>query len=228
MTRFRAIIAVFCAAVSPAAAEEVAIAPETGGVYVVDTATGAVRSLAPTQQFFDIALDSMGQLWGVTGAGVVYRKPAAAEVPTAVGPTGVFLNGLVVDDRDRLFGSGGSWIYRVDRSSGLAIPLAEIRGFQSSGDLAAAPGLLYATSMGPGGDDLFAFDPDTGEGWHIGQVGFRDVYGLIWDGSGLIGFTASRLMIRIDPDTGRGTLMGPIDVPGAAYGAARMRELVSG
>ena len=211
-----------------AGAAEIMVATETGVLLSVDTRSGAVRAEGLTPQFFDIAIDPQGILWGVTGRGMVFRMHPANRTMTPVGSTGSFINALAFDAAGRLFGAGADWIHIIDTVTGHARPLARIAGFASSGDLAWAPGRIFATSQAPGGDVLFAIDPESGQSRRVGGIGHADVYGLAWTGEALIGVTRSRLLLRIDPETGQGTVLAPLELPGAAYGAAARRDMISG
>lgn len=215
-------------AAGTAHAGEIAVATDTGALVTVDSETRAVHAVAQTPQFFDIAADSAGRIWGVTGQGLLFRVTPATGAVDLIGTTRTFVNALAFDADDRLFGAGNAGLFWIDQTTGAAMPVARIPGFASSGDLAAAPGRLFATSMGPKGDVLFAIDPGSGQSRRVGPIGFGQVYGLAWTGGRLIGVTRDRQLIRIDTESGAGTLLGPLDLPGAGYGAAALRELVSG
>lgn len=215
------------AAPSGAKAEEFAIAASSGDLYAVDASTQQVRRLSRTPQMFDIALDSKGQMIGVTGQGEVFRiRPRTGE-SRQIGWTRTFVNGLVFDATDTLLGSGGGAIYEISTDDGRAAEVQRIRGFASSGDLAQAPdGTIYATSGGGNSDVLFRIDPQSFRAQAVGRIGVRDVYCLVWSNAAqsLIGVTRRNQMMIIDTQSGLGIPLGTLNLSGDCFGASRLQQ----
>jgi hypothetical protein len=78
--------------------------------------------------------------------------------------------------------------------------------YRASGDLAFDySGNLYLTSVGPSDDQLFSLNPATGQGAPIGNIGYAEVYGLVYYNSTAYGFTAAGQVLAISPITGIGS-----------------------
>ncbi|BDG20291.1 hypothetical protein TthSNM11_24940 (plasmid) [Thermus thermophilus] len=173
---------------------------------------------------FDLAWDgSSSTAWAVGDAGyTLYRLEVASGRATRVGSTGAFINALAVDPSSgRLFGLGGSRVYEVNPETGSA---ASIQGIQlscgSSGDVAWVEGayLLVTLDCGdPSGDVLAKVDFSTKQVLRVGTIGFSGVYGLSYKNRVLYGATAGGQLIRIDEQTGLGTLVR--NLPFGVYGS---------
>jgi len=218
---------------APAGADTIAVSTSTGGLYLVDTETLVARRIADTVQMFDIAVSEEGTFYGVTGGGDLWRIDPEGGKHVLLGNTGVFVNALVMDDTTLLLGAGDDGLYLISTRDGRADLFERLPGFSSSGDLAMGPDAdLYATgSPGPRSmDTLYRIDPRTLEIIAIGEgIGFRGVYGLVWSDTigRLFGVTEARELIEIDAATGRGVLLGVLDIDGLGYGAARLRPGLS-
>jgi len=97
--------------------------------------------------------------------------------------------------------------------------------FNSSGDLVfdATNNRFLATSTGTTSDSLFSVSL-TGQATRIGDIGFKNVFGISSTIGGFIGFTEDKKYIFIDSITGKGTLYknvtGVSDAIGAIEGAS--------
>jgi PEP-CTERM motif len=120
----------------------------------------------------------------------------------------VFINALGFSSKNVLYGAGDSGFYTINTSTGAASLVANISGFNSSGDLVFDPvnnrflgtsGFFNSTS-----DTLFSISLN-GTATAIGSIGFSDVYGLFFENGTLFGYTANREQITIDLTTGAGT-----------------------
>ncbi|MFH1765092.1 MAG: hypothetical protein ABIF09_12970, partial [Gemmatimonadota bacterium] len=120
------------------------------------------------------------------------------------------INALAFDQAGKLFAAGNSGeLIRIDRDSGTILGTIPLNPFViSSGDLVFLPdGRLLATvTGGTGGDRLAEIDPTTGAVRIVGEVGFRAVYGLSFFDGIIWGLTEHRELLRINPNTGGGTL----------------------
>lgn len=103
-------------------------------------------------------------------------------------------------------GSEGEF-YTVDTTTGKATLVAKIPGFSASGDLAYDPtsGRFFATSRNQTANDSLYSIGLTGDAQLIGNIGFTNVWGLLFENGTLYGFTPQQ-QIKINPATGAGTL----------------------
>lgn len=112
-------------------------------------------------------------------------------------------------------GSEGDF-YTVDTTTGKATLIATIPGFSASGDLAfdATSGRFFATSRNQNTNDSLYSIGLTGDATLIGDVGFRNVWGLLVEDGNLYGFTPQQ-QIKINWVTGTGTLDKTVTTDGA-------------
>jgi hypothetical protein len=104
-------------------------------------------------------------------------------------------------------------------------------GLVSAGDLVAVrSGIMYGTSSttAGGGDAsadniLIRVDTTTGVATAVGPIGFADVWGLAYSNARVIGFTTAGQIVKIDPQTGAGTLLA---TPGIMFWGAGQSPLV--
>jgi len=215
----------------PAATGEIYVNTSIGDLYLVQEATGSATYVMTAPQFFDIALDRQGRMFGVTAQGELYRVFPEDGAYRRVGNTGVFVNGLTFDAAGTLLATGYDRLYTLDTETGRATPIAVFPGFNSSGDLTVAPdGALYATtSTGPDAEDaVVRIDPARQNLLLLGGgTGFRNVYGLVWRNGRLIGVTEARELIAIDVADGSGTLLTTLPIRGWGYGAARAHDMAT-
>ena len=185
------------------------VSTSNGEVGSVDETTGVYTSLiGGTPTFTDVALDPDDQLWGITFSRL-YSIDLESETTTNIGSLGASLNGLGFSDDGTLYGTGGSGFYSINTGTGAASLISSISGFSSSGDIVydADLDLFWATS---GGDSLWSITKE-GIANKIGNIGFRNVYGLAFgDGNTLYGYTANRQQIALDLETGAGTFVQSI------------------
>lgn len=115
-------------------------------------------------------------------------------------------------------GSEGDF-YTVDTTTGKATLIATIPGFSASGDLAydATSGRFFATSSNQGSNDSLYSIGLTGDARLIGNIGFRNVWGLLLENGTLYGFTPQQ-QIKINLTTGAGTLDKPVTPDGVITG----------
>lgn len=189
-------------------ANAVYIGDAAGNLYDLDVTTNSSALIGNSGvTFFDIALDpTTGNLYGVSGAGVLYSVNTTDASATTIGSTGQFINGLTFDSSGTLFGSGLTSLFTVNLGTGAATTVGST-GFNSSGDLAFdSSGNLYMSATGgANGDLLISVDDATGVGTSIGEIGYSAVYGLNYLGGTLYGFTLDGRTLSIDTSTGTGT-----------------------
>jgi hypothetical protein len=183
---------------------------EWNQLAVLDIAAKTAKIIGNTQAFLnDIAFDSSGTLYGISGD-QLYRVDPSTAVATSVGPLGI------VDTTSLEFGPDGK-LYTANTSLDTVNPVTGAAttighggaiAYRSSGDLAFLGSRMYLTSIhDPTTDALFRLNPTTGAGTFVGYIGFPNVYGLSTnDNVTLYGFTGNKV-IKIDPATGAGTLV---------------------
>lgn len=185
------------------------VSTSNGSVGSVDEATGVYTHLLSSRGFTDIALDTAGDLWGITSSNL-YSIDLNASSANLVGSFGGgSLNGLGFSSDGALYGTGGSGFYSVDTNTGVASKIASLSGFRSSGDIVydETRDLFWATSSG---DSLWAITKD-GISNKVGNIGYRSVYGLAFgDDNTLFGYTSRGQQLALNLDTGSGTFVKSI------------------
>ena len=206
------------------AAEAVSfINTSNGQLGTIESSTGLflpIETGAPA--FFDIGIDSQNNFFGITGGESIYRVDLSTNTSSFIGSAGTFINGIGFDGTDVLYGTGGSGLYTIDLFTGAASLVSSISGFSSSGDLAYDPrqDRFFATSNAGNTDQLWSLEKD-GTATLIGDVGFNNVYGLLFEDGTLFGYTANRQQISIDLTTGAGNFEGNVSgTTGSIFGAA--------
>jgi hypothetical protein len=182
------------------------ISTQTGQVGTIDTSTGAFTQLASGPFMYDIALSNDDRLFGSDAYNLVDISPTSSKFST-IGNFGAFINGLGFASNNTLYGTGSSGFYEVNTLTGAATLIANIAGFNSSGDIAydVANNRFLATSAG---DSLWSIALN-GSATKIGNIGFGQVYGLLFDQKTvyqktLYGYTGGQ-QIAINTTTGEGT-----------------------
>lgn len=193
-------------------------------LYIVDPATGATTLMGYTgvSQITDIAFSARNFLYGITFSSLYHLDPYTAE-GTYIGSTGFSnLNALVTSPEGIIYAANTSYgqFIRIDENTGEGTYIGNFgSGLSSSGDMIYTDdGTLYATLNRSGYTNawLATIDPGTGTATLIGDIGFKDVWGLsIRDGI-MYGVTPSGQLLQIDPASGAGALIGT-DV-GIAHG----------
>lgn len=176
------------------------VVDSTGQLASVDLATGIAYPIGtPATQFSDIAFDAKKNLWAVDRYTFYKIDPDAREIP--IGQHSVpRANALAFGPDGTLYaaGSGSTWLYTIDMSTGAGTPLVDI-GHICDGGLAWLDGKLVLSSK----EQLVSVDP--GNHWQatvLGTIGFQSVWGLSVTSDGeLYGF-AGQDIITIDPTTG--------------------------
>ena len=194
------------------------LSTDAGQVGVINTSTGGFTEVARGPFMYDIALSSDNKLFGSDSNNLVGINPALGTFST-IGSFGTFINGLGFTSSDNLlYGTGGTGFYRVNTLTGAARLIANIAGFNSSGDLAydVANNRFLSTSRG---DSLWSIGLN-GRAAQIGNIGFSQVHGLLFDQGTLYGYTGKK-QITINTATGAGTFSKDVvGVDGSIGGAA--------
>ncbi len=199
----------------------ITIGTSTGGIYDVDTSTGAATLIANGTTMTDIARDASGALWGVT-FGNLYSIDTSTNTFTNVGSLGINNMNALTFNGSTLYGAGyGSGnLYTINTSSGSATSLGT-GSYASAGDLAFdAGGSLYLAANTSPNDTLVELDPTNGSSTLIGGMGIDNSYGLAFVDSVMYGVSSAGGLYIVNTNTGATTSIGPITgISGAIYGA---------
>jgi len=193
------------------------ISTSAGQVGVINTSTGGFTEVARGSFMFDLALSSDNKLFGSDASNLVGINPVLGTF-SKIGSFRAFINSLGFDSNNSLYATGGSGFYGVNTLTGAASLIARISGFSSSGDLAydVANNRFLATSKG---DSLWSIALN-GSAARIGDIGFSQVHGLLFDQGTLYGY-AGQQQIVINTATGAGTFSKNVaGVNGSIGGAA--------
>ncbi|MFO0562846.1 MAG: hypothetical protein U0269_32805 [Polyangiales bacterium] len=189
-----------------------AFAHGSTGLYEVLLPAARVRTIAPVRvSLTDIALHPDRTLYGIGAAGLYRVDPDTGAAESVVALPLPFAS-LDATQDGQLFAAAGNTLYRIDVAAGGAVPVAEFPpGLESSGDLAVLEGRLLATArtdMTTTDDTLVELHTDrSAPARVIGHVGTGCVWGLAAFGPTLYGFSCMGQVLRIDPNTGRGTTL---------------------
>ena len=193
------------------------ISTSAGQVGVINTSTGGFTEVARGPFMYDIALSSDNKLFGTDSSNLVAINPTLGTFST-IGSFGTLINGLGFDSNNSLYGTGDTGFYGVNTLTGAASLIANIAGFDSSGDIAydVANNRFLSTSSG---DSLWSIALN-GSAAKIGNIGFSQVYGLLFDRGTLYGYSGQQ-QIAINTATGAGTFSKNVaGVNGPIGGAA--------
>ena len=199
------------------------ISDSKGNLYAYDITTNGVTLIGNSGKgaWYDIALNPLtGKLYGITGLGVLYSISTTDGSAKYIGKTGKIINGLAFDSSGNLYGSGYEFLYTIDLLTGCATKVAKT-GYNSSGDIAFDKnGNIYMTANKywlEESDSLIYYDFVSGDAKEIGKIGYQAVWGIGFADDTLYGFTFGNETIKIDINTGKGTLVAENGI--SAYGA---------
>ena len=202
------------------------ISDSGGRLGTVDVATGSTTVVGNMgQAMFDIAFDSVGNLWGISGGAQLFSINSSTAVATLVGSTGTgFINSLVFGPGGVLYAAGSS-LYSLNTSTGAGTLIGTGGGYSSSGDLAFVGGNLYLSSDPTLNDSLFEIDETTGVGTNIGPIGFNAVFGLATPDNVTLYGLSGTTVLSINTATGAGAaVVGYGGGLTAAFGTAFRTE----
>ncbi len=193
-------------------------------LYVVDIETRNATLVSQTDVlFYDIAFDSSGELYGVSGEEELYQIDPFSGATTLVGDVGTRTNSLVFGPDGTLWSAGVDALYTVDTETGAAAFAVDLAPFDSAGDLAFdnQGNLLLATLQGM----LLRIDTEVGSFVTLGEIGFPNVLGLTRaDNGNLFGFTSGNQLLGVDQNAGAAENLGTITAldftPGQTYGSS--------
>ena len=196
------------------------ISTSAGKVGVINTSTGGFTEVAHGAFMFDLALSSDNKLFGSTSLILLGINPELGTF-SIIGSFGAFINSLGFGSNNSLYGTGRSGFYGINTLTGAASLIAHIAGFTSSGDIAydVANNRFLAISKFDISESLWSIALN-GSAAKIGDIGFSEVYSLLFDQGTLYGY-AGQQQIAINTATGAGTFSKNVaGVEGVVGGAA--------
>ena len=171
----------------------------------------------------DLAVNADGDVY-VSGYDALYRVDPETAALTHVGDFDVdesffaltFLGEGVIRPVETLIGATNEGVYyEIDPTDASTQRLGQYPdGWISSGDIVSVGGRAFATLKDPDNldaPDVLAEITFTASGSstvrELGSTFFRQLFGLGSWGDSLYGFSNSGELVRLDPDTGRGTIV---------------------
>lgn len=205
-------------------------------LYVVNPSGWTVTKLGSfgvADQITDLAVTPNGALYAVSFTSLYSVNKTTGKATYVAGVSGSGNNALTfLPGGDLLAADSSGDLKKLSPSSGTVTPVGNFgAGLSSSGDLVAvASGTLYGvSSTAAGGGDasgnnlLIRVDAASGAATVVGPIGYGSVWGLAYVNATVIGFTTSGQILKIDPQTGAGTLLATRSV---AFWGAAMSPLV--
>lgn len=187
-------------------------AATNGSIVSVNTITGATVVVGNAGvTLTDIALDSNGDLWGVTRLGGLYSVDTSTGLASFSSALNAFeLNALVSDGVGGLFAANqfGDF-YTINTTTGVATLIGNM-GVGSAGDLEFANSTLYLSAIPDISDptapnELWTVDPATGAATFVGSFGVPNMFGLAFESGVMWGLEGTNVY-SIDLATGAATL----------------------
>jgi Bacterial pre-peptidase C-terminal domain len=178
----------------------------------IDPTTGIFSLVSKSSASYnDIASAPNSDLFGVSSI-ALYKVDPTTGISSRIGSLGTSINmdSLAFASSGGLYAAGGSEFYSINTATGAATLIANIPGFESSGDLIydVTSDRFLATSKNDSvdfaNDRLYSIGLN-GDAILIGDVGFPDVWGMAIANGILYGYTSNRRQIIINPTTGMGT-----------------------
>jgi hypothetical protein len=181
------------------------------------TTIGIFAEAGMSFEMYDIAIDSSGDLIGVSDGSLYAINPTTAACTYLAHVSNSSPNGLTFLPDGRLVLAGEDVQILNPQTFALEQELVPPGRYSTSGDIVALPdGMLYWAVLASGNDELIRIDPSNGGLTDLGQLGASGVYGLAWADNVLYGFTAGGQYLAINP-TSAASVIG--STPGSWYGA---------
>ncbi|MBT3223426.1 MAG: hypothetical protein HN348_30510, partial [Proteobacteria bacterium] len=192
------------------------VVPETGDKVLQGRFLNGAGQ--PVDNFVDIAINTMGHMYGGTFDALYRIDPSTARV-TLVCETEIDMTALTFTSTGTLISGGETDIHRVDINTCASSPLLTNSVFETSGDLVGLPdGYLYWTVAGADNDELVRVDPNTGSTTWIGFINTSKLFGLGYDEGELYGFSKTGEIVRISPTAATSTIV-TVDAQTSWWGA---------
>ncbi|MFZ3138110.1 MAG: C10 family peptidase [Thermodesulfovibrionales bacterium] len=186
----------------------------SSNLYTINASTGAATMVGSIgiSGVTDIAFNGLN-LYGITFSYFLNINPNTA-TGNIIGYTGYSnLNALAVSSNGIIYAAETTGTFvRINPTSGQAIFIGNYGdGLSSGGDLAFSLNkTLYASVKRSGYDNswLATVNLSTGKASLIGDMGYKDVYGLSFKDGTLYGVTQDGKLIKINTSIGTGTYVG--------------------
>jgi len=187
------------------------VVDDVSQLYTLDPATASPRLVGPVglSQVTDIAFHGP-TLYGV-GFNQFLRLDPRSGAGVAIGPIGFSTNGLAVASDGTVYAATtAGQLIRINPVTGAGSLVGSFGGgLTSSGDLAFdSNDVLYAAVNSGGTVVLARVDRASGVATTIGPTGLNTVYGLAFFCCHFYGASEPGELLRIDPTTGRATVIG--------------------
>lgn len=199
------------------------LSTSSGQILRIDTQTGEQRQVYQGRTFTDIAVASSGKLYGSTFNSLFAIDPVTGK-ETLIGQfgSGLSINALTFSPDGRLYGADSNTgkLFLISPQTAQTVEMGSLGGASSGDIIFNGRSQILATVKGATTDRLVAVDTTTGNSEVLGDLGFRDVYGLALLNGVLTGFTANGQKLQIDPQTGKATVVGTVSSKGQILGAA--------
>jgi hypothetical protein len=174
-----------------------------------DPSNGSFSPLPQSRSTFGDIAAFGNNLFGTNLVGALYKIDQNTGAETLLGGATPFgLNALDFAPSGTLYAAGGSGFYTIDTTNGSSQKISGISGFFSDGDLAYDPitQRFLATSRRLSSPNSILYSIGlSGDARIVGDIGFKNVWGMFVDNGTLYGYTSDRQQITINPTTGVGT-----------------------
>ncbi len=166
-----------------------------------------------SQGVTDIAVDLMGEMWGV-GFFEIYEVNVANAACTERAFDMGFgeMNAMTFLADGTLLAGSQNRLYEVNTSNGSSNVIQTFSGYWFAGDMVGLPdGLLYMLmcvgAEPPCDTSLVVMDLDTMDYWEVGPTGAGAMYGVAYYNSNelIYGFNEAGQILLVDPTTGAAT-----------------------
>ena len=191
----------------------------------------------PSDSMTDIAIDSQGNMVGISFDRVYSVNPASGVV-TYLADLDRSFNGMsfissneMGDGEETLVAAAldGSF-YKLDPVTGQSTAIGNYGAdMSSSGDIVSVTGfgtVATVTKSDSSTDWLVRVDPSTGVATPIGDTGVSGIWGLGYWGAEIYGFTSANEFVLLDRDTGHASVVESSDVQWWGAGVTTEADLV--
>jgi hypothetical protein len=180
----------------------------------------------PKIQFFDIAMNKAGELFGISATNQLYSINTSTGAAKLIGHAGWGINALTSGPDGQLYGVGNGQIYSISEKTGHATKI-DCPDISSAGDVVYADGLLYITTTK---DQLVTYNLETKETQVlVNNLPGVSTYGISLTADGLIvGVTTHNHVYQVNPLDGKVIFTGVKSDGPTVYGlASAQTELVN-
>jgi hypothetical protein len=207
------------------------LSTDLGEIVQFDLGTGQKRHIYQGEAFTDLAVAPNGKLYGST-FNHLYEINTSTGDETYIGRFGgPNINSLTFSPDGRLYGAEekSGDVYEISPQTARLTYIGNLGG-PSSGDMVFDGASQFFATVGSPSmerDRLVAFDLNTRSARTITELSNDQFYGLAMHNGQLIGYTARKQEIALDPLTGQIDSISVVPVSGAIWGAAQNYTNVS-